>query len=457
MIINKYKKQIIYEQMLEELVQNQESQELLNKAMSYDDIAEKKTIPLRYRLIALAFMKKMSVDDLNSELINNGCQPLYARSSFEATIIYALYHSLSYQQWLTINKICEKAKNNYFEQEDTSNLFFSGGKITFGELERYVLEYSQLKNGELYTKQLTRELNHQIKGLSKDYNDFLILYLNNLEQFSEVREKTRYYFCKYLYYYLLEKIEIYQKKVVGRAPTQEELLSLLPIKVESKLRRRVVPKDKLMDIIRTCSISPGEIFEEFNYYFFGYISSDWVEICLEEAGNIYELSNKQIKIIADYIRRNTPKKELEEISYLNDFTLVLQRMEQINNMEETEHSNRKGEKAIRKYLRGELDINRTTLACFLLFFGSSVTSREDIRIDENRINEILDECGFSMLRRKEPFDKFVISYLKQKDPVSYLMEEMDQYIEEGKSIFLYEMYKDSKSNAKEIRKIMINE
>ena len=454
-IFKNNQKQIIYETMLEEFVQNHESEELLVNAMDIQNFQTKKTIPLRYRLIAMAFIKQMSVEDLNNELINNGCQPLYARSSFEATIIYALYQSLSYKQWLSLNKICEKARKDYFEKESVTG-YFKDGKITFRELEQYVLEFSQLQNGELHTKQLTKELSHEIKGLSKDFGEFLLLYINNLEKFSEVREKTRYYFCKYLYYHLLDKIDVYKKRVINRAPTQEELLNLLPIKVESKLRRRVVDEDKLMEIIRDCSISPGEIFEEFNYYFFGYISSDWIEICLEEAGGVDELTKEQVTVIADYLRRNIFKNDPVRLEY-NDNALVAYQIEQIHKIESEEKTSRKGEKVIRKYLRGDLDLNRTTLVCFLLFFGSSVISREDIRINESRINEILDECGFSMLRKKDPFDHFVITYLKQKDPVSYLMEEMDEYIENGKSIFLYEMYKDSKSNAKEIRKIMINE
>lgn len=458
MIIEKFKmnnKTSIYETILGELAQNLESQELLNKAMSYDDFQDKKTIPLRYRLIALAFMKKMSVEELNDELINNGCQTLYARSSFEATLIYGLNRSLSYKQWLSLNKICEGVGKSYFSHKNEPHIsYFSESKVTFGDLEDYVLQFSEIKNGELYTRQITQELNYQIMELGHDYNDFLLFYMNNMEQFSEVREKTRYYFCKYLYYYLLQKIDNYKKKVIGRAPMQDELLGLLPIKAESKLRRRVVDSNRLMEIIRTCSLSPGEIFEEFNYYFFGYISSDWVDICFEEAGSIDGLSEKQINVIASYLRRTLSKKELEAIKDLDDFSLVKQKFK---TMEETDYTNRKGEKVIRKYLRGDLDINRTTLVCFLLFFGTSVTSREDIKIDEKRINEILDECGFSMLRKKDSFDCFVITYLKQKDPVSYLMEEMDKYIEIGEPIFLYEMYKDSKSNAKEIRKIMLNE
>ena len=122
--------------------------------------------------------------------------------------------------------------------------------------------------------------------------------------------------------------------------------------------------------------------------------------------------------------------------------------------EENGVTNRKGENAIRKYLRGDLDIDRTTLICFLLFWGSEETNRNEINISEERMNDILDECGYSMLRKKEPFDEFVINYIKSSDPVSYLMAEMDRYQERGESFFVYEVYSRSGSNAKEIRKSM---
>lgn len=453
---NKQTKKNIYEAMLEDLAQNQGRSELLEQAMDVNNLQSKKSIPLRYRIIALGFMKHLCVEDLNDELINQGCQPLYARSSFEATLIYAFRYNIDYKNWVKIYNVCEKARINYANSKDIDvHTYFQDGKITFGELERYVLDYSQNNNGELYTKNLTRELNHQIMELGKSYEEFLLFYVSNLEQFSEVREKARYYFCKYLYYHLLEKIEAYNESVVNRAPTQEELLGLLPIKAESTLRRRITPKHDLMDALRECSLSPAEIFEEFNYYFFGYVSSDWIQIMLEDIVNVEDLSELQILKIADYIRENASKKEFDKLNGLSAKEIVDYEKNRLEEMEEKETTRRKGEKAIRNYLRGNIDLDRTTLICFLLFFGSSINSRDDVSISQERINEIMDECGFSMLRKKNPFDAFVLSYLKQEDPVSLLMKEMDRYIEEGKSIFFFELYKNSKSNAKEIRKIML--
>lgn len=69
----------------------------------------------------------------------------------------------------------------------------------------------------------------------------------------------------------------------------------------------------------------------------------------------------------------------------------------LQNNEGEEPTSRKGENTIRKYLCGNLDVDRITLVYFLLFWESGIESRNEIWITEKRNNEILDECGFSML------------------------------------------------------------
>ena len=54
----------------------------------------------------------------------------------------------------------------------------------------------------------------------------------------------------------------------------------------------------------------------------------------------------------------------------------------------------------------------------------------------------------------EAVDAFVLKYLESNDPVSFLMEEMDEYLKRGETFFIHEVYAGSGSNAKEIRKQM---
>ena len=49
-----------------------------------------KSVPLRFRLIAYGFYNKLSLEELNQKLNENGQLGLYSRSLSEATVIYAI-------------------------------------------------------------------------------------------------------------------------------------------------------------------------------------------------------------------------------------------------------------------------------------------------------------------------------------------------------------------------------
>lgn len=445
----------VYEKMMEELMNAYVGTDIIEQVFNLQEL-DKESIPKRYRLIALGFLKHETLDELNDNLMNNGCQPLYSRSDFEVTLIYAFANQLSYSEWKRIALACETAKRQWKENLDyeNGNMFFQNKYITFGELEQYVLTYSEKGSSELITKHITQVLDRSIRSLDSNYAKFFQFYVSNLQEFSSVREKSRYYFCKYLYEYLKAKIERYKTKVGNHIPNQENLMELLPLKVESVLRRKKTHPDDLMDILRECAISPAAIFEEFNYYYFEYVSLDWIDLLLENVNDINDLSEEQVRMVAEYLRKNASRKEWSQIKGFEDKKMVHDYIQIVQSENREIQTNRKGENAIRKYLRGDLDIDRTTLICFLLFWGSNNSNRNEIKITENRMNDILDECGFSMLRAKAPFDNFVLHYIKSKDPVSYLMEEMDQYLKRGETIFIHEVYAHSCSNAKEIRKKM---
>ena len=449
-------KAAVYEKMMEELMNAYIGIDMIEQVMNVDAL-DKPSMPKRYRLIALGFMKQETLEDLNDNLINNGCQPLYSRSSFEVTLIFAFANQLSYQEWKRIVLACEKARDQWRESQGEleDNVFLQGKQISFQDLEQYVLNYSEKRDQELVTKQITRVLEESICSLGSNYNKFFQFYISNLQEFTDVREKSRYYFCKYLYYHLLAKIDKYKKRVGENVPSQEDLLSLLPLKVESSLRRKKTPSNQLLPVLRNCVISPAAIFEEFNYHYFEYVSLSWVELMLENVSEVNDLSDEQICMVADYLRKNIYKKEREKVGDLDDHKLVQDYIGRLQKNDEEMSVSRKGENAIRKYLRGDLDIDRTTLICFLLFWGADIENRNEIKISEKKINDILDECGFAMLRRTECFDHFVIHYMKNKDPVSYLMEEMDAYLKRGEPFLLYEVYANSSSNAKEIRRQML--
>lgn len=52
------------------------------------------SIPLRYRIIGLGFVRKMSLEELNEKLESNGCEKLYGRSIYEASLMHAFNRPL---------------------------------------------------------------------------------------------------------------------------------------------------------------------------------------------------------------------------------------------------------------------------------------------------------------------------------------------------------------------------
>lgn len=443
-----------YEIMMEELFYSDIGNQILEQIMGPDNWETAANVPLRYRLIGLAFMKHQDIDELNACLMEHDCRPLYARNSFECTLIYAFSNKLAYKEWRKIFIACDTVRNHRGRDEGIQESFFQGKQITFGELEDYVLNFSNVSKTGLETKSLTFVLNEKIQELSSDYSSFFRFYASIMDDFTDVHEKARYYFCKFFYLHLMEKVEYYSTHVNDHMPSQDDLVGLLPIKAGAALRRRTVKSNDIMKIIRTCPLSPGALFEEFNYHFFGYVSTDWVELLLENISEINELSSEKIGKLANYIRKMSSKKDQKELEDKEDTFVVKKKIDELHQMKEVKNS-RKGETAIRKYLRGELDLDRTTLICFLLYFSSSSVSRKDIKMSVERLDEILDECGFSMLRKKNAFDKFVINYIGSKDPVEVLMLEMDKYISAEKNFYLYEVYSNSTSNAKDIRQMMV--
>ncbi len=446
--------QLPYEIMMEELFYSDAGSHVLGQVVGPEHWETASQVPLRYRLIGLGFMKRQNLDELNEVLEKHGYRSLYVRNSFECTLIYAFRHRLAYGEWKKVFAACDTVRSIRVQSDGSPDAFFQGNKITFGELEDYVVSYSNVSEKGLQTKKLTCVMNKEVQKLGSDYSDFFRFYASAMDDFTDVHEKARYYFCKFFYRHLREKIDYYISHTGERMPSQEALVGLLPLKAESVLRRRSVKPDDIMEILRKCPISPGALFEEFNYHFFGYVSTDWVELFLEDVSEAEELSVEQIRMLADAIRKTAQKKERNDLQNTADAVVVQNKIAEMH-QEEGKKGSRKGETAIRKYLRGQLDLDRTTLICFLLYFSSSFVSRKSIDISLERLNEILSKCGFSALRRENAFDEFVINYIGSREPVDFLMLEMDRYISAGKNFYLYEMFSNSRSDAADIRKMML--
>ena len=211
------------------------------------------------------------------------------------------------------------------------------------------------------------------------------------------------------------------------------------------------------------ALTPGWIFDEFNYFYFGYISVDWVELVFELYGPVeFWPENLKIRIAHSfgYCSMNPDEEEKKK---------ALEKL-QIREAEEAEKEEKKnleyernekkaaklyqrgrsGEDFFREFITGKRDINRETLISFLLFVKMRIPMKDDQKITLMRLNRILTNCGFSQLRPGVGFDKFVIEFLRSPDPFSVMEKYVDKQVGQGQNFYLYKVYKDAYCHLEEL-------
>ena len=445
----------VFDRMITEMMNMDFGPELLDECMSFNmDAIEK--IPLRYRLIALAFARKLTLEETDRLLRDSGCAELYSRSFWEAGLIYAFHHGLSYKEW----KKLEKTASEVREQSENADVFFRGGSISMNDLRSY-LDANSEADEEMATRHLTRHIEQQLKeiGTEEDFRRFL---LTNLRSMTTVREKTRYYFCKYLYYYLETRIRHYTDALRRGSGEEAALEELTVFRSLSKLKRKRMTPEEAEAVLEDGAISCGAVFDELNYFYFEYISLDWMEIQLEYYGNLKDLPPAGRARLAASLRRWNPA-----YRKMSDDDIIAAHQEYLDRCEEEQdriysldgenrgyQKNRSGENAVRKFLKGALDLDRTTLTAFLLFFGYESELPADLEMTRERLSGILMECGYAALRESDSFDSFVCRFLDAKNPSEVLMEEVTRSALDEENFYLYRMYRSSESQEDTWQKLM---
>ena len=445
-----------FDTIVSEVMQDANAEWMLSEsldAMKRAEVDRAEKIPLRYRIIALGFMRQYSPEELSEKLRENGLPGLYARSLWEASLIYAFMHQLSYHEWQGLRDICEA-----FRKERTvEDRYFKKASISMQELRSYITENSAESASAYATGQLTRLVERELLATKQGEEAFRAFLSNNTEAFSPVREKTRYYFCKYLYYMLTTRIDRYAEALASGIGTEETFADLVVFKGITPLKRKKHTAEEAKAFLSEIDLSCGEIFDAFNYYFFNYVSMDWMQVLLEYYGNVEHLPINARKELAISLRRYNQElygglKDEEVIDkckqIMEDDEDALDHIYSLSGEGRGYQKNRIGENTIRKYIKGVLDIDRTTLVCFLLFFGSNTSLPAGDEISEERLTDILLECGFAGLRKDDAFDYFVMRYLSAEDPVDFLMQEATNYAMEEENFFLYRVYQGSTHFAK---------
>ena len=454
--------QTVFDRMMTDLMSDDFNTLMLDDCMTFDTKAVRK-VPLRYRIIALGFVRKLSLAELNRELEKNDCARLYARSVREASLIYAFTNGYDYAQWKELLTQCEKFRAD----QEKQSTYFSGRAVTMADLREYVQANSDMDDLVQRTKHLTRKMQEEIVKASLGQSGFLAFLQTNLESFSLSREKTRYYFCKYLLAFLDNRIASYmaalEKEQFNDEIMAEVMADLSVFKGITKLKRKRLSVQESREFFESASISCGEIFEAFNYFYYGYVSMDWMQVLTEYYGDITRLPDEIKTKLASSLRRYNPsqyKKMSDEqvlTCYMQEEEAGEAKLDEIyaaSGESKGYQTGRAGENAVRKYIKGVIDIDRTTLICFLLFFTSACDTDEGRVLDEQRLSEILIECGFPKLRASDGFDFFVVQYLNADDPVDYLMDEVTDYAMHEENFYLYHTYRLSGSYDAELGALM---
>lgn len=443
-----YGKEKLFDEMVGRLAIDVSEGKMLDDCMELDAKIIR-NVPLRFRLIAQAFVMHYSLDRLNQNLVSRNLAGLYPRSQWEASLIFAFRNGWSYNRWRQMSR--EYAA--FMAGAALDRGVFPRASVTYTDLRNYLVHNSDQEGGKLYTRHLTQRLEKEIFSVDPDEESFREFMRANVLSFTRVREKTRYYLCKYLYYDLTTRIDRFILALQKGHAGEEVMENLSVFRGISVLKRKKHSPGQAREILENAAVSLGEVFDSFNYFFFGYATLDWMAVLIEAYDNPEDLTERQKKAILRSARRFAPalitasdKESLERIWQLEEEKEEeLDKVYSLDTKTRGYQRGRGGENTLRKYLQGQLDPDRTTLISFLLFFGSEADLPEGQQITADRLSYILKECGFAPLRDQEEFDRFVIGFLQSRKSAAYLMEQVLAYAQEERNFFLYKTWLNSDS------------
>lgn len=448
-----------------------------NYEAGFDDL-----LPKRVQILAEGFAGGWDSAHVNEKLLDEECETLYARSFFEASLIFAYDHGMSYAAW---EELFARSRALYDDRMESG--CFAGGKLSLRQLEQYVYSGS---DEQLQTQSVTRRIARDL-GRQETAAGFLQFMRENLDSFSSVREKARYYFCKYLYFYIREMCRKYEvacrkeegfRRRYGASPLQEErglseklalehltfLKPLTKLKKEAEKAKPTMTVQEKMEYLQAASLTPGGIFDEFNYFYFGYVSADWLELLFElygEFANWPQQTKRRIARSLSLCREDASGGE--EQKALEALAQMAKEQQEREEQLDAEHARteaekkklyqrgRAGEDYFRDFMLGRRDISRSVLVSFLLFVNTRISLDEDSRVTIPRLNRILRNCGFSQLRPGKEFDRFVMRFLRSDDPMEVVEEEVEKKVTEGENFYLYHVYQGACCKQEELLRYVV--
>lgn len=494
-----------------------------------------KNIPKRIEILKKAFEEDWNLEQVNEKLESNFCERLYARNRYEAGLIYAFQNGLGYEKWKALYKQYTQeqqkketgvtAEDTYIHEQNENkgkkdsthrkikydSGIWSGTKINLRYIKEYIERNSQnemLITG-IQTMQMEEKLRHvKAENGSMEFSRFM---QENANKFSVVREKARYYFCKYLYYYIEERCQNYYKQCEKKETAlkegkgesvlkycrREEQLSLAELdmlknitelkKEAEKLKSELtIPQRK--EYLESAGISYRTLFDRFNYFYFGFITLERTEYLYETYWEFFQelegehWKNKEPKVRAKwedemlevaryagiYKGKLTSKRKEKAFARLAELKIHLDEKEKkldqeysLDSLEPGSQRGRGGETYFRDFITGKRDINRDTLIIFLLFADGTTKLSTEKRITKSRLNRILNNCGFAQLNSVErDFDRFIYGYLdkaNRQERIDLLYEAAQEAVERGEDFCFRKMYLQGRSRQEELLKYFQND
>ena len=110
----------VFDTIVNELSLEDTGTDQLDQCMKFNYNLSRK-VPLRYKIIAVGFVRKYSLTELNEKLQEYGCAKLYARNLWEASLLFAFRNGLSYGEWRALSEDIQEIKKSGLLPDDIMN------------------------------------------------------------------------------------------------------------------------------------------------------------------------------------------------------------------------------------------------------------------------------------------------------------------------------------------------
>lgn len=426
---------------------------------------------LRVKLIACGFAWSLSTEQMQAKLKDHHQQPLYSRNLWEFILKYAFSNHMTYEAWQKLHQTVMDftTRTHEMEWEDVLVHTVEGQLGQDEALFRSAITIPALKyyidhNGGItpqQTPQFTEELERALMQTSKQrhaadaHAEILAsVILENLQLFSVSRGRTRLYFLREVYFYMMWIVE--ELVALSEAGRTKEVLKeagrYFSCRTELQKMQVCPTGEELRQVLMDKKITPKAIADDFASFFSGPFLMEPFEV-LDAALNDGRFYYEEKKILVQRLSKNHSNLTWDESDdseeSLNRFLYqYVELQEESKHLKSTYRAERKNrgddihydsvlakssvherryETCLRNMITGKMDISREWLLLFILFVEKK-TRQNGRPLSIDHVSNLLQKCQFEVLDADRLFDQFFIESLKgtldSKEAKDWLMEVM---------------------------------